>query len=173
MDLMHDTGHLKSLQSFAFTFWALDPYKHLWDLPLNPVIYIWKEDIGIPLSSKPKYCFSIIIMTSLTQREITDSASRAQLKTKTTHWKMRKKVKYLLVFHPVCSCIIREIASKRILWQIIVTATFPWIYRVGRDLWNSSSSPPFPRQLSMAVIPDTSLHKLLLNLPVIKAPYLP
>lgn len=33
---------------------------------------------------------------------------------------------------------------------------------------NHLSSPPFPRQLSTAVIPDTSLRKLLLNLPVIK-----
>lgn len=40
---------------------------------------------SIPLSSKVKYYFSIILMTSLTQSEITDLASRAQLKTKTTH----------------------------------------------------------------------------------------
>lgn len=125
---------------------------------------------SIPLSSKLKYYFSIILMTSLTLSGITDLASRAQLKTKTTHWKMRKKVKYLLVFHPVCSCIIREMVSRRILWRIIVKATFPWIYRAGRDLWNSSNSPPFPRQLSTAVIPNTSLHKLLLNLVAIKAP---
>lgn len=121
----------------------------------------------IPLSSKVKYYFSIILMTNLIRSEITDLASRAQLKTKTTHWKMRKKLKYLLVFHPVCSCIIREMVSRRILWRIIVKETLPWIYRVGRDLWNSSYSPPFPRQLSTAVIPDTSLHKLLLNLSVI------
>lgn len=128
---------------------------------------------SIPLSSKLKYSFSIILMTSLSHSGITDLASRAQVKTKTTHWKMRKKVKYLLVFHPVCSCIIREMVSRRLLWRIIVKATFPWIYRAGRDHWNSSSSPPFPRHLSTAVIPDTSLHKLLLNLPVIKALYLP
>lgn len=49
MDIVHDTKHLKPLQSFAgnaFTFPALDPYKHLWDLPLKTVIYIWKEDIA-------------------------------------------------------------------------------------------------------------------------------
>lgn len=83
MDFRHNTGHLKSLQSFAFTFPALDPCKHLRDFPLKSVVYIWKEDI--PLCSKVKYYFSIILMTNLTQSEITDLASRAQLKTKTTH----------------------------------------------------------------------------------------
>lgn len=47
---------------------------------------------AIPLCSKDKYYFSIILMTNLIQSEITDLASRAQLKAKTTHWKMRKKL---------------------------------------------------------------------------------
>lgn len=82
-------------------------------------------------------------------------------------------MKYLLVVHPVCSCIDWGNGLKKNFMTNGCEGALPQIHRAGRDLWKSSSSLPFPRQISTAVIPDRSLHKLLLSLPMIKTLNLP
>lgn len=54
---MHETGLLKSLQSFAFTFSDLHPCKHLQYLPLKSMIdfYICKVEIAFLCVAKINY----------------------------------------------------------------------------------------------------------------------
>jgi len=117
-------------------------------------------------------------MTSLAQGEITCLACGAEfeycqyVKTKTTHCKMRKKKIYWLSFMSVHTSS-RIVVSRRILWQFVVKGALVEINRAAGDLWKSSSSPPRLRQISTAVIPDRSLHKVLLSIPIIQTPDLP
>lgn len=54
---MHKTGHVKSLQSFAFTLSDLDPHKHLHCLPVRTVIdfCICKVEIAFVHVTKINY----------------------------------------------------------------------------------------------------------------------
>lgn len=69
MDLTHNTGHLKSLQSFAFAFPALDPYKHFIGASSEASDLHLERGHSIPLCSRVKYYFNITLMTNLTQSD--------------------------------------------------------------------------------------------------------